>query len=257
MAIEEVFAKPTVVQVIFEIKFPNFFSIESKIGDFQLAIMSKFPKSKLLFKQQFGFIQSVQLIKPPDSDGDSQTVNKIWQFKNEEEDITINVTSGSLDISSNKHKTYNNSGVSIEERFRETIDFVSGGFLKVVPLQKISRIGLRYIDKCPLPQNFSMEDFYQYYNSSIKFDSIDINNVDQIETYTSDILINRPNNIRIKRVEILTPSGPEYILDFDGMSFNINSSEYLKCLDDIHKEISHFYEISIKEPVYSYMRDLH
>lgn len=38
MPINEVFVNPTVKQVIFQVKFPNLFFIESKIGDIQLKI---------------------------------------------------------------------------------------------------------------------------------------------------------------------------------------------------------------------------
>lgn len=254
MAINEVFAKPTVIQVIFEIKFPNYFSIESKIGDIQLQIMSKFPKSKLLFKQQFAFLQSIQIPKTQDSESEAQTINKIWQFKNEEEDITVNITSGSLDISSNRHKTYNNPNVSEDEKFRETISFVVNGFLKIIPLLKISRIGLRYIDKCPLPNDLTIETFSQYYNTSIDFEKVKINKISMIESLHSEILINRANNVRVKRVEIFSPSIPEYILDIDGMALGINSGEYLNCLDKIHDEISFCFENSLNEPVFEIMR---
>jgi hypothetical protein len=39
MAIEEVFPNPTVKQVAFEIRFPNLFYLESKIGELQVKIM--------------------------------------------------------------------------------------------------------------------------------------------------------------------------------------------------------------------------
>ena len=48
MSINEIFPKPTVTQVIFQIRFPNLFFIENKIGDLQLKIMKEFPHSKLI-----------------------------------------------------------------------------------------------------------------------------------------------------------------------------------------------------------------
>jgi hypothetical protein len=47
MVIKEIFPNPTVKQVIFQIRFPNLFYIENKIGDFQLKIMKEFPKSAI------------------------------------------------------------------------------------------------------------------------------------------------------------------------------------------------------------------
>ena len=47
----EIFSNPTVKKVIFQIRFPNLFFIENKIGDFQLKIMGMFPESKLIFRR--------------------------------------------------------------------------------------------------------------------------------------------------------------------------------------------------------------
>ena len=51
MAIDEVFQNPTVKQVIFQIRFPNLFYMESRIGDYQLKIMNDFPESSLLHRR--------------------------------------------------------------------------------------------------------------------------------------------------------------------------------------------------------------
>ena len=55
MAITEIFPYPTVKQVVFEIRFPNLFYIENKIGEFQTKIMKEFPESALLFQRKFFF----------------------------------------------------------------------------------------------------------------------------------------------------------------------------------------------------------
>ncbi len=52
MPINEVFPNPTGKQVIFQIRFPNLFYIENKIGDFQVEVMERFPESSLTFRHQ-------------------------------------------------------------------------------------------------------------------------------------------------------------------------------------------------------------
>ena len=52
MSINEVFPNPTVKQVIFQIRFPNLFYMENKIGDLQLKIMKEFPQSALILRRQ-------------------------------------------------------------------------------------------------------------------------------------------------------------------------------------------------------------
>jgi hypothetical protein len=57
MVINEVFPNPTVKQVIFQIRYPNLFYIENKIGDFQLKVMREFPESALIMKQRVIFAE--------------------------------------------------------------------------------------------------------------------------------------------------------------------------------------------------------
>jgi len=257
MAIKEVFSQPTVQQVIFEIKFPNYFGIDSKIGDFQLLIMSKFPKSKLLFKQQFGILGTVNKANIP-TDFEDKIENppmKIWQFNTESEEITLNVTTGSLDISSKKHKTYNNNGVEQDEKFRETIIFVITQFLSIIPLKLFSRMGLRYIDRCPLPDPLTLKSFLQYYNSSINFKNINTLDINSIEVLKNELIFIKGNNRKVKHSEILAVPTKEYELDFDGMAYGVNSEVYLTVLDDIHNDISECFEKAINEPVYKLMRE--
>ena len=52
MVIDEIFPFPTVKHVIFQIKYPNLFYLENRIGDFQMKIINEFPDSKLSFRRQ-------------------------------------------------------------------------------------------------------------------------------------------------------------------------------------------------------------
>jgi uncharacterized protein (TIGR04255 family) len=260
MAIKEVFLNPTVQQVIFAIQFPNFFSIESKIGEFQLKIMNKFPKSKLLFKQQFGILETINTksLPPEIIEKSENPPSKIWQFSTESDDMVLNVTSSSLDISSKRHKTYNNEGVSKDEKFREIISFVVGEFLDAIPFPSFTRMGLRYVDKCPLPDILSVKSFSSYYNSSIDFKNIKVTDIGSIETISSEIVFLKENGTKLKYREVLgiLEGGTErgYYLDFDGMAFSVDKSQYLSVLDSIHLSISECFENAIKKPVYEIMK---
>ena len=52
MAINEVFPNPTVKQVIFQIRFPALFAMESLVGDLQVKIMDNLPDSRLIQQTQ-------------------------------------------------------------------------------------------------------------------------------------------------------------------------------------------------------------
>ena len=104
MVITEIFPNPTLKQCVFEIRFPNLFYIENKIGDLQVLIMEKFPESALLYRRQFVIVD-----KGPEGKLDvpeEELGRKIWQFKANEK-YELNVLNNSLNITSKSHKTYN------------------------------------------------------------------------------------------------------------------------------------------------------
>ena len=173
MAIDKIFPNPTVIKVIFQIRFPNLFFIQDRIGTLQSKIMERFPDSELLIKTQFTV---GEIIGPEDKfenvfrthrdkfmEGQSASAIKSWRFKSEN-NVILNISSDSLDLSSETHKSYDKeSGNS----FRDIIEFTINNFLDVTNIPIILRIGLRYIDKCPFPEDSKI--FKSYYNSVFPF----------------------------------------------------------------------------------------
>ena len=161
----EIFPNPTVKKVIFQIKFPNLFYIESKIGELQLKIMGEFPESRLVNRRSMVFVDMGPNEKPVEipENMPREPSQKIWAFKSTK-NVQLNVLSDSLDIASEHHKTYNNPEST--EKFRDVIESVLGSFLKIVNIPIINRIGLRYIDECPMPHNKDNESFKKFYNSA-------------------------------------------------------------------------------------------
>jgi uncharacterized protein (TIGR04255 family) len=249
MKINEVFPNPTAKQVIFQIKFPNLFYMENKIGDLQLKIMEKFPQSSLLFRKQiiFADIGSGVKLESIPSDLEEETGKKIWQFKSSK-NFQLDVLSDSLDISSQYHKTYNLEG---GDKFRDIIEFILNRFFEVVSIPIINRIGFRYIDECPIPSKDN-STFRSYYNSIFPLDRFNLVDVNEMDFKT----VIKKGEYYLRYVESLQKVGGEYklILDFDGFAENINSKDCLTTTDNLHTIILEEYEKTIKEPVYQYMR---
>jgi hypothetical protein len=49
----EVYPNPVAKNVSFEVRFPNLFFIEGRIGDFQVRVMKDFPQSELIHRRGF------------------------------------------------------------------------------------------------------------------------------------------------------------------------------------------------------------
>ena len=83
MAINEVFPNPTVKQVIFQVRFPNLFYLDSRMGEFQLKVMKDFPKSSLALTRQIFIAEGVQLPEVSKGQGEAQPqeIGKIWNLE--------------------------------------------------------------------------------------------------------------------------------------------------------------------------------
>lgn len=246
MAIEEVFPNPTVKQVIFQITFPNLFFIETKIGEFQLKVMEEFPESALLHRRTLTWVDVGPEMKPVELEREP-TGQKIWQFKSPK-GFQLNILGNSLDITSNYHKTYKLEG---GHKFRDIIEFVLDRFFEVISLPIINRVGLRYIDECPIPSK-KTSVFRSYYNSVFPLDRFDLADAHEMDFKT---VVKRGNHY-LRYVESLQTVKDEckLILDFDGFATAVNPKDYLAVTDDLHELISNEYEKTIKELVKEYMR---
>ena len=250
MAITEVFSKPTVKQVIFQIRIPNLFFLESKIGELQMTIIDKFPESALLFRRQVLFADIGPSAKLEELKGRTteEQGRKVWQF-NSPLGYQLNVLTDSLDITSNFHKTYNNK--KSENRFRDIIEYVLNPFFAITKLPIINRIGLRYIDECPFFK-ITTENFLFHFNSCFSTKRFSIEN--SVEHQYKAVVKRGDHFVRYMETLDSQSNPPMLNLDFDGFALNVPTDHYIQTTDALHDIILEEYELTIKEPVYKYMR---
>lgn len=250
MSFNEIFQNSTVKRVIFQIRYPSLFYLDSKIGDIQMKLMEKFPKSSILTSKQVVFANIRSDMDKLDLDDleKNDELQKIWQFK-DEHDTTVNIQSNSLDISTTFHKTYNNEGS--DYKFRELIKLVVDNFLKIIKIPKITRIGLRYIDNCPIDVK-SNERLKQLYNSTFPYNRFSLKDCQDTSFKTTikkgDAFLRYLETI--KKIE----DKETMIFDFDGFYLNITASDYLSKLDKLHEIVSNEFEASIKDVFINYLR---
>jgi len=248
MAITEVFPNPTVKQVIFQIKFPSLFYLESKMGDLQLKLMKEFPESALLYRRRLVLADLGPGAKLEDINSDQDSnLTKIWQFKSMNGCI-LNVMDDSLDISSEYHKTYSQPG---EPRFRDVIELVVGSFLELTNLPIIQRVGLRYIDECPIFVKDN-ESFLAWYNSTFPLQRFPISLADEM----SFRAVVQRGDFRLCYMETLqlNDGKQNLLLDFDGFTGHTPADAYLDVADKLHEMIGSEYENSIRQPLIDHMR---
>ncbi len=248
MVINEIFKNPTVKTVIFQITFPNLFFIEKIIGDYQLKIMEKYPQSSLILTKGIVFALGQNISNIPNLPKDDQeTATKIWQFISEN-DVKLNVQANSLDISSTHHKTYE---MGDGDKFRDIIKFSLDHFFELVQIPIIERIGLRYIDHCPII-NKNSATYLQFYNTCFPLERFSIEDANDMDFKTTvkrgDYLLTYRETAQTKDNEF------KLILDFDGVSQKVKPKDYLTVTDELHKMISKEFGTTAKEPLLKYMR---
>jgi uncharacterized protein (TIGR04255 family) len=211
--------------------------------------MKEFPKSALLFRKRL-LITDVgpegKLMNVPE-DLDKEAVKRIWQFKSNK-NIELNVMGDSLNIVSQYHKTYNLDG---GDKFRDAIKLVLDNFFEITKIPIINRIGLRYIDECPIPSKDN-STFMSYYDSAFPLERFNLADANEMNFRT----IIKKSQYYLMYAESLQQKGEGYelILDFDGFAENIESKDYLTVTDELHTIISDEYERTIKIPVLDHMR---
>lgn len=247
---KEIYLNPTVKQVVTEIRFPNLFYIERKIGDLQLKIMKVFPESKLIFRRQLLFADigpEVEIKEVKKEVEEMERGKKIWQFESPK-DFQLNISSSNLSIISNHHKTYRTEG---EEKFRDIVEFVLKHFFEITAIPIINRIGLRYIDECPIPSKDN-STFKSWYNSVFPLDRFDIK--DAQEMFFKTIVKRGEYFLSYSESFKKIDNNYKLILDFDGFALKITPEVSLGVLDTLYELISKEYEQTIKAPLKEYMR---
>jgi len=246
MANYEIFKNPTVIEVVFEIRFPPINFIPEKIGEFQLAIMDKFPQSEQIFEQQFPILTSKSEINT------SKIMNDItikWLFHDEEKKNIVTLKSNRLNIISKEYKSYNHPE---HPKFRELIEYTISKFFGTFPIKKIERIGLRYIDVCPLERK-NTEYFTRYYKPFFNIEQFKIEDI--LENFFLVRMKKDPYRILFQsKINRNSEGKYRYIMDFDGYTLNILSKNYLKITDELYEIIHNLYFNNITDQFKDYMR---
>jgi len=237
---DEIFTNPPLHEVAFEVRFPHLFYINQRIGEFQLDIMDDFPKSSQTFEHAFAIDERIAV---------KENENPIpsWHFENESGKTKITIHSNKLNIISNEYKSYNHP---LEKNFRDIIEKTVALFIKYVPIKNFTRLGIRYIDYCPLEQ-LENEYFKNFYTP-----------IFDIDRYTLEDILENKMLFRVRKndYQLLFQSAIreidnsyKYIMDFDGYAINVEASNFIKVTDNLKYLIKKEFLSNITENFKEYM----
>ena len=250
MPIDEIFPHPLVKQVIFQVRFPNLFFLESRIGEFQVGVMAEFPESALVLQRHFVIAHGDPKSLSDAMEGSTKdSIDKVWQFSSPD-GVELNLTSTSLSITSERHKTYN---LGENDRFRDTIESVCNKFLDVAKIPLFTRVGLRYLNDCPIPDKTTVK-FEEFYNSALPLARFKLESA--VEMNSLAVVEEDTHGLRYREV-FASGEKNSYRLDIDAWSEKVDAAEVMPTTDRLHEVISNTFESSIKQPVLEIMRGKH
>ena len=155
-----------------------------------------------------------------------------------------------MSIDSTVHKTYNNDG---EVKLRELIVFCLDAFKNHVNLPYVNRVGLRYINECPL-QEKSTKTYNETIVSGIQTNKFAIENIDEMHVR---VIHNVGDGIKLIYQEFFDANSilkERLNLDIDGFLTNVLFEDCIDVTDKIHSAIEDEFFGTLKEPVLSYMK---
>lgn len=128
-------------------------------------------------------------------------------------------------------------------------------FLEKVPIKNFSRVGIRYIDYCPLEER-NNEYFETFYIPVININKYKIEDI--VENHVL-IRTKRGNYYLLFQCGIRQFEGKyQYYLDYDGYANDIGTDNFIVVTDDLQKMIKKEYYSNITEKFKQYMRgDVH
>lgn len=208
--------------------------------------MHYFKDSALILTKEFNVSLGPQNQPMPGIDRPKPA--NIWQFISPQQNVRLSVQTDSLDIASTSHKSY---AMGKEEKFRDIIQLALNPFFELVRIPVIARIGLRYIDQCPVVQK-NNTSFSQYYRSAFPLDRFPIDAADSMDFRVTV----RRGEYSLKYRETLKKVVDEFVLelDFDGFALDIKPTKYLSVTDDLHTVISNEFAATANESLLEYMR---
>jgi uncharacterized protein (TIGR04255 family) len=223
--LEEVFKAPMLDEVVFEARFPILLYLPKKIDEFQTQIIGKFPECKEMIQQK------IPLLMTKDIDNFNNEI--VWEFKNQELNTSLIVNRNRFALVSKKYKSWNHHEGS--DGFYDILKHITDIFLKIYPIQRFERLGLRYINKMTLAERTGTY-FKEYFHPLTDIDKY------PIETLSENfcrLRIKKANGIElaIQSTFEYLPEKTNYLIDLDAFVLNTNSNDLSSRLEGLHANI--------------------
>jgi uncharacterized protein (TIGR04255 family) len=177
----------------------------------------------------------------------ADSVDRIWQFTSPS-GTKLQISGTSLLLSSENHRSYHHGEA---ESFRAVINRAVGYFFDMVGIPVVLRVGLRYINECPIFER-STRIFNECYNSILPLNRYGLEHAVNMDCA---VVVNKEQS-QFRHLESLKSGQGEarLILDLDAWTENVPSENVMASADTLHGIISDEFWNTVKEPILDFMR---
>lgn len=241
---------PPLSEVAFEINFPNSFAVETGIATYQRHVEELYPKSGGEYVVRLP--PAVAFGKPPKQESTNLTPMRSFVFQNlaGSRIIRVSVVNFTLLVTDYLHF----------EEYKDTITAALTPAIDIFQLHSVERIGLRYINKIPIPVERAGMRYKEYVRTPIDATAFSAHVPTNFLTEVS-MDLGSEKNLTIRSG--LLPSqadGPTriYLLDLDCYSAGnipLASESLTQLLDGYHEAIETEFMHAVTDQYWKYMAD--
>jgi len=240
---------PPLSEVVFEINFPRSFVVENHIADYQRQLSAMYPDSGDEFVLYVP--PAVSFGKPPKSEGGGMTPVRSFVFHNSTGARVIRISVVHFSLLVSDYVDYEDYKSALMAALKPAID--------IFGLQRLDRVGLRYINKIPIPKEQPLT-YENYVRSPIDPNGFLPHTVSKFLTEVS-VDVDKKRTLTIRSG--LLPPQPDsstriYLLDLDCSSpesISLPSQDLRSLLDDFHEAIESEFKRAIVEEYWKYIAE--
>ena len=229
-AIDEVFPRPPLREVAFEIRFAPRLRVNAELWKIQEEILAEYP------------IVGSETLLP--QNGGAVTINV---FQNPRSARALKVSQENFLVAFTKYTRF--------EDFKDEVIVRTKQFCEKFNVSNLLRVGLRYVNNIVVPVSENASSLLRYVRPLIDLERIQIDGIDQ---FVTEVRMREKGHLVTLRGTLLAPLDDGrrvYVLDIDCHSRAPHSAEELpRLLDDYHQNAQLFFLDHITEEYKNVMR---
>jgi uncharacterized protein (TIGR04255 family) len=208
--LDEIFPKPAVREVAFEVRFNPRFRINQELWRFQDRIANSYP---LVSEEQH--LQA------------GGKITSSFVFTNPDEQQLVRVSSENFAVSSSLYRTY--------EHFKDEALRLTRQFCELFEISGFQRVGLRYINQIHIQGNDVIESLQRFVNVPLRLERFRNRKITQLLTEVR--LDGAGCKLTIRGALLPLPNAHLYVLDLDSFSEREDFTGLEQATDRFHHEI--------------------